>query len=255
MWVETRGFGTDYAVCGRQEGNGAAGYFYSGGGPYSEGNGVYARVDHGDSNGPGWQAGVYAYGATTGGPAIGAGGAGALHAIVNNHYNSDPVIKCESQYSGSPTRTAVQFIRNNSTVGSITFTLSATAYNTSSDYRLKENIVSLENAEQRLRQIPVHRFNFIEDPGKTVDGFIAHEVTPYVPEAVYGEKDATETRIVKDEEGRDTFDEDGNPILETVPKFQGIDQSKLVPLLTAALQEAFDKIDNLQSRVEILESS
>ena len=61
-------------------------------------------------------------------------------------------------------------------------------------------------------------------------------------------------RIVKDADGNDTFDADGKPILETVPKYQGIDQSKLVPLLTAALQEAFDKIDDLQTRVANLES-
>jgi len=254
IYAETRSFGVNYGVYSKTgAGNGTGVFGWSGGGPYSEGAGVRGYVQHTDSNGPGWQPGVWAEGATVGGPAVGAGGAGALYCKVDNHYNSDPVIKVESLYSGSPTRTAVQFIRNSSTVGSITFTLSATAYNTSSDYRLKENIVPLENAEERLRQIPVKRFSFIGDPGVVRDGFIAHEVSPYVPEAIIGIKDEMQEKIVKDSDGNDTFDADGKPILETVPKYQGIDQSKLVPLVTAALQEAFDKIDDLQTRVANLE--
>jgi hypothetical protein len=69
----------------------------------------------------------------------------------------------------------------------------------------------------------------------TVDGFIAHEVQAIVPEAITGEKNAV--------------DDDGNPI------YQGIDQSKLVPLLTAALQEAIAKIETLEARLTALESA
>lgn len=231
-----------------------AGHFTASGNPYSSGVGVYAEVRHTDSNGPGWQPAIYAYGANTGGPVNGPGGAGAIHAIVSNHVSNSPVIKCESQYSGSPTQTAIQFIRNNATVGNITFTLSATAYGTSSDYRLKENVVALQNAEQRLRQIPVHRFNFIAEPEKTVDGFIAHEVFPFVPESVTGTKDAVKEQVLKDEDGKTIFDDEGNPILESVPEYQSIDQSKLVPLLTAALQEAFEKIDSMEERIAALEN-
>lgn len=119
------------------------------------------------------------------------------------------------------------------TVGSVVVNASSTAYNTSSDYRLKENVAPLTGAIDRLQQIPVHRFNFIANPGKTVDGFIAHEAAEVVPEAVTGTKDAV--------------DEDGTPV------YQGIDQSKLVPLLTAALQEAIGKIDALESRLAALE--
>jgi hypothetical protein len=127
-----------------------------------------------------------------------------------------------------------RFIRNGVDVGSITTTSSATAFNISSDYRLKENVVPLAGAADRLAQIPVHRFNFIADPDKTVDGFIAHEVQAFVPEAVTGEKDAV--------------DKDGKPV------HQGIDQSKLVPLLTAALQEALTEIADLKARVAALEA-
>ena len=129
---------------------------------------------------------------------------------------------------------AIVFRVAGTTVGSVTTTSSSTAYNISSDYRLKENIVPLTGAMDRLQQIPVHRFNFIADPNKTVDGFIAHEAQEIVPECVTGEKDAV--------------DDDGNPV------YQGIDQSKLVPLLTAALQEAIVEIASLKDRVAALEA-
>jgi hypothetical protein len=133
--------------------------------------------------------------------------------------------------------TAVQFVREVSgsatEVGTITCTDTATAYNTSSDYRLKENIVPLTGAIDRVNQLQVHRFNFIVNPDKTVDGFIAHEAQAVVPECVTGTKDEV--------------DSDGTPV------YQGIDQSKLVPLLTAALQEALAEIESLKARVTALE--
>ena len=122
-----------------------------------------------------------------------------------------------------------EFRRDATTVGTISVTTTATAYNTSSDYRLKENVVPLTGAVDRLNQLQVHRFNFIADPDTTVDGFIAHESQAVVPECVTGTKDE-----VNDE---------GNPV------YQGIDQSKLVPLLTAALQEAIAKIETLEQRL------
>ena len=75
-------------------------------------------------------------------------------------------------------------------VGSIVTTTSSTAYNTSSDYRLKENVDYTWDATTRLKQLKPARFNFIADSDTTVDGFIAHEVQSVVPEAVTGEKDA-----------------------------------------------------------------
>jgi hypothetical protein len=76
----------------------------------------------------------------------------------------------------------------NGAVGTIATNGSATAYNTSSDYRLKENVVPLTGAADRLSKLQVHRFNFIADPDKTVDGFIAHEAQAVVPECVTGDK-------------------------------------------------------------------
>jgi hypothetical protein len=124
------------------------------------------------------------------------------------------------------------FYRDTTLVGTISVTASATAYNTSSDYRLKENVVPLTGAADRVNQLQVHRFNFIADPDKTVDGFLAHEAQAVVPECVTGTKDEV--------------DADGNPV------YQGIDQSKLVPLLTAALQEALARIETLEAEVQQL---
>lgn len=124
---------------------------------------------------------------------------------------------------------------NSSSVGSIAVTSSSTSFNTSSDYRLKENVVDLTGAKARLNNLDVKRFNFTANPSVTVDGFLAHEVATVVPEAIHGTKDEV--------------DSDGNPV------YQGIDQSKLVPLLTAALQEAFAEIAALTTRVETLEGN
>ena len=122
-----------------------------------------------------------------------------------------------------------RFINGNGVVGSISTTGTATSFTTSSDYRLKENVAPITNGIARFQQLKPSQFNFIAEPGKTVDGFLAHEAQEVVPECVTGEKDAV--------------DDDGNPI------FQGIDQSKLVPLLTAALQEAIAKIEILEARL------
>jgi hypothetical protein len=121
------------------------------------------------------------------------------------------------------------FYRDGTVVGTISVTTTATAYNTSSDYRLKENVTPVSDGITRLQQLKPSRFNFIADPDTVVDGFIAHEAQAVVPECVTG--------------GKDAVDDDGNP------EYQGIDQSKLVPLLTAALQEAIAKIEILEARL------
>jgi uncharacterized coiled-coil protein SlyX len=120
---------------------------------------------------------------------------------------------------------------SNVTKGSIVWDGSTTTYNTSSDYRLKENVTAVSDGITRLQQLKPARFNFIADPDKTVDGFLAHEVQTIVPEAITGEKDAV--------------DDEGNP------EYQGIDQSRLVPLLTAALQEAIGRIETLEGMVAV----
>tara|TARA_B100000035_G_scaffold233057_1_gene201275 strand:- start:15 stop:779 length:765 start_codon:yes stop_codon:yes gene_type:complete len=152
----------------------------------------------------------------------------------------------------------VQVFRNgNGIVGHIQTSGSATSYQTSSDYRLKENVVDITDGITRVKQLSPRRFNFIADADTTVDGFIAHEAQTVVPEAVSGTKDG-----MMDEEYEVTpaeFDDDGriikNAVMGTrsVPDIQGIDQAKLVPLLTAALQEAIAKIETLETKVAALE--
>ena len=129
--------------------------------------------------------------------------------------------------TGSSTRYHAQFANPNGLVGHITTTGSSTAYSTSSDHRLKENVVDLIGATDRLKQLEPKRFNFIADADITVDGFIAHEVQAVVPEAITG----THNEV----------DDDGNPV------YQGIDQSKLVPLLVATIKE-------LEARITALET-
>jgi len=135
--------------------------------------------------------------------------------------------------------------------GTITTNGSVTAYNTSSDYRLKENVVAMSGATERLKQLNPSRFNFIADADTTVDGFLAHEVQAVVPEAITGTKDA-----MMDEEYEVTpavLDDDGNVTTEavmgtrSVPDYQGIDQSKLVPLLVATIQELEARITQLEN--------
>ena len=131
----------------------------------------------------------------------------------------------------SGTRILLAFKTSGSTgtlVGRVTSNGSSTTYATTSDYRLKENLEYNWDATTRLKQLKPARFNWIADEDNTtIDGFIAHEVSSIVPEAVNGEKDA--------------INEDGsiNP--------QGIDQSKLVPLLVKTIQE-------LEARITALEN-
>ena len=125
------------------------------------------------------------------------------------------------------------FRNPNGTVGTIRTNGSSTSYYTSSDYRLKENVVTDWDATTRLKQLKPSRFNFIADADTTLDGFLAHEVQDIVPEATHGTKDE--------------LDSDGNP------EYQGIDHARLVPLLTKALQEAMTKIEDLTTRIETLE--
>jgi len=175
--------------------------------------------------------------------------------------------------------TIMRFHNNsNGNVGGITTNASATTFATSSDYRLKENVDYTWDATTRLKQLKPARFNFIRDASNTlVDGFIAHEVSSIVPEAISGTKDATTThnKVVLDSDGiilssgveqsdwtagkSSTTDFDGNTVPamypsnstwetnKAVPDYQGIDQSKLVPLLVKTIQE-------LEARITALEA-
>ena len=121
-------------------------------------------------------------------------------------------------------------------------------YDTTSDYRLKDGIVNKTDGIEKLKQLKPKKFYWKSNADKTlVDGFLAHEVSSVVPEAIGGEKDEVE----KNKDGTNKLDDKGN----TIPRYQGIDQSKLVPLLTSALKEAITKIETLEARVKTLEDA
>ena len=122
---------------------------------------------------------------------------------------------------------------SNTTVGSITVNSSTTAYNTSSDYRLKNTITPMTGALAKVALLKPCTYKWNVD-GSDGQGFIAHELQAIIPDAVVGEKDAV--------------DENGNI------KAQGIDTSFLVATLTAALQEAHGLIKSLEARVIALEA-
>ena len=152
---------------------------------------------------------------------------GVIYATGNTQSNE--LIRWNNTNDTSTNHTLSFFKRNGTTTGSIAHTNNSTSFNTSSDYRLKENQVTLSNGITRLKTLKPYRFNFKTDADKTVDGFFAHEVSSVVPEAITGNKDAV--------------DSEGNV------EPQAIDQSKLVPLLTAALKEAITEIESLKARV------
>jgi hypothetical protein len=125
-------------------------------------------------------------------------------------------------------RTSIAFRNAAGTmVGNVGVDNSSTIFNTTSDYRLKENVDYTFDATTRLKQLKPARFNFIAQPDNTIDGFIAHEVQDIIPQAITGVKDAV--------------DNEGNPI------YQGIDQSKLVPLLVKTIQELEERITTLEN--------
>tara|TARA_B100000900_G_scaffold55017_1_gene40936 strand:- start:4461 stop:7325 length:2865 start_codon:yes stop_codon:yes gene_type:complete len=148
--------------------------------------------------------------------------------ILNNH--------------SSPSGTAsMSFRYNNAQKGSIGLTSSAVSYNSNSDYRLKENVDYSWDATTRLKQLKPCRFNWISDETNTLeDGFLAHEVSSVVPNAVEGTKD-------------EVYDSEHE--LAGEAKYQQVDNSKLVPLLVKTIQEQQTIIDDLKSRVETLENN
>lgn len=125
-----------------------------------------------------------------------------------------------------------EFINGNGSVGSISTSGSATSYNTGSDYRLKENVQPMTDALAKVAALNPVTYTWKAD-GSAGQGFIAHELQAIIPDAVSGEKDAV--------------DEDGNI------KPQGVDYSKVVATLTAALQEAVARIEYLTERIAALE--
>jgi hypothetical protein len=153
---------------------------------------------------------------------------------INSVYGATLVNK--SLYAtGSTSVNGMYFLaNNNNTAGYISWNGTSTSYNTSSDYRMKQGVEDMTGAIDRVKALAPKRFQFIDATDVTVDGFLAHEAQAVVPEAVRGTKDEV--------------DDDNNPVM------QAIDQSKLVPLLTAALKESIAKIETLETQRADLEA-
>ena len=165
--------------------------------------------------------------------AISAGVAGAEF-----HQGNNAELRCGTTGTGNSTQ--IRFYNANGEVGAIRTNGSATVYHTSSDYRRKENAVAISDGIKRLKTLKPYRFNFKADSSTILDGFFAHEVSSVVPEAISGTKDEVVTQAHVDS-GEKKESELGDPI------YQGIDQSKLVPLLVAAVKELITKVETLEA--------
>lgn len=129
----------------------------------------------------------------------------------------------------------IEFQYNGSLAGSVTVASSSSvAFNTTSDYRLKEQVLPMEGALDRIMAAKPVTYKWKSD-GSAGEGFIAHELAEVVPLAVTGEKDAV--------------DEDGKP------KHQQVDYSKLVPLLTKGIQDLVAEVTTLKQRIAVLENA
>ena len=135
----------------------------------------------------------------------------------------------------SSTYAALRLVNTNGHKGNLNVSNSGVALANASDYRLKENETIISDGITKVKQLIPRRFNFKADKDTTVDGFFAHEVSPVVPESVFGEKDAT-----VNEEGEG---------------YQGLDQSKLIPVLTASIKELIAKVETLEAEVAALKSN
>ena len=180
----------------------------------------------------------------------------------NNSVSGGPVIHLVAGYEDNLVNTVVKITRKGWALDAITSKYNETYYNTSSDYRLKENEIPLTDGIERVKQLKPYKFNFKEcpvgDPDyEQVEGFFAHEVSPIIPTAIQGEKDAIDVYTDGDPipEGKSIgdakLDEEGNPI----GKWQGIDHSKMIPLLTATIKDLITKVETLEAKVTVLENA
>ena len=141
------------------------------------------------------------------------------------------------------------------------------SFNTTSDYRLKENINYTWDATTLLKQLKPAKYNFITNPSKTVQGLLAHEVSDLVPSSVRGDKDhMMEIGTITDSDGDIVSEgvyehfcktDEGQTWTQTgtEPLYQQLDYSRLVPLLTKAMQEQQTLIESLTTRLETLENA
>jgi hypothetical protein len=169
-------------------------------------------------------------------------------------------ITCDLYYASTK---AIKFGWYGGEIGSISVNAGGTAiaYNTSSDYRLKNTIEPMVGALAKVAALKPCTYKWNAD-GSDGEGFIAHELAEVIPNSVAGEKDATEEQEYEISPAIPAvLDEEGNVVTEevpavmgtrTVPVYQGIDTSFLVATLTAAIQEQQAMIDELRAEIDLL---
>ncbi len=150
------------------------------------------------------------------------------YALTVDNQSTNSNVLLISGTSGSNAQDKVVFSNGGTAVGTIYTTASTTAYNTSSDYRLKENVAPMQNALDTIAQLNPVTYNWKAD-GSDGQGFIAHELQAVVPDCVSGAKDAV--------------DDEGNP------QYQGVDTSFLVATLVKAIQELKAEVDDLRAQL------
>jgi hypothetical protein len=157
---------------------------------------------------------------TTTGVLIQSNGKGVFTTTGENQ----PLVCCKN---ASTAGSLIDFFYNGSSVGSISTNGSNTSYNTSSDYRLKHDVQPLTSGLATIEALKPTTYKWNTD-NSYGEGFIAHELQAVIPQAVSGKKDAV--------------NEDGsiNP--------QGVDYSKVVVHLVAAIQELKAEIDLLKAK-------
>ena len=173
-----------------------------------------------------------------------------LDGSANTTQATSNIISTQSSDSSGATRYHLSFTKANgtTTLGRITTNNFSTTYTTSSDYRLKEDLLEVTDATAKLLSIQTRNFRWIGTDSRT-DGFLAHELALIVPDAVVGEKDAMTTpTLYSEEEELPEGVSVGDVKVASVPDYQSIDQSKLVPLLIKTVQE-------LEARIRALENS
>ena len=162
---------------------------------------------------------------------------GAIETVTDNAYPTWEIGWVHTRTTSSTYGTIARFNNQTGTsIGGIVYSgSSGTSFVTTSDYRLKENIKEIRDSISRVKKLKPCRFNFAAEKNRIIDGFIAHEVQEVVPEAVHGEKDALQ--------------KDGSIDAQT------LEVSRLIPVLTKALQEAINKIEELELRIQTIENN
>jgi hypothetical protein len=158
-----------------------------------------------------------------------------LSSTQSNIVNDNATVFSLNRMTGTTSAVMQAFFRNGTAAGTINAsTTAAPTLVAPSDYRLKENVEPLTDAADRIKSANVYTYNMIADEDKELRyGFLAHEVQDLMHDLVIGEKDAV--------------DEDGQPV------YQQIQETRLIPILVAALKDALVKIDTLEARVAKLE--